>query len=281
LDGKETQVHWQVGGSLPPKPALKVVAGDTTATLLWDNLPEIMLQQPGGWNPGYQFGGYRLYRLDDWHRKSVLPSPEQWQQVAQFRPAGLGLPGPPLAALVDPSVPGDTVVYGLQHYPPGRYRFVDHGLLDGFDYLYVVTTVFTRVTFSNGAPIVDELESPLTSSFDEHITPHATASATNSRVWVVPNPYRANAPWERPSVPGDVFTRHVDFFGLPRTHSTIRIYTLAGDLVQVIDHDGSSGNGEAAWNLISRNGQDVQSGIYLFTVESSAGHQVGKFVLIR
>jgi hypothetical protein len=78
-----------------------------------------------------------------------------------------------------------------------------------------------------------------------------------------------------------VFTRHVDFFGLPRTHSTIRIYTLAGDLVQVIDHDGSSGNGEAAWNLISRNGQDVQSGIYLFTVESSAGHQVGKFVLIR
>jgi hypothetical protein len=281
LDGKETQIHWQVGGLLPPKPSLRVAAGDTTATLLWDNLPEIVLQRPGGWNPGYQFGGYRIYRVDDWRRQSLLPSPERWQQVAQFRPAGLEFAGPPLAPLIDHGVPPDSVVYGQPHYPPGRYRFVDRGLLDGFDYLYVVTTVFSRLTYSNGAPILDELESPLTASFDEHITPQSAATAQNARVWVVPNPYRANAPWERASIPGDVFTRHVDFFGLPRARSTIRIYTLAGDLVQVIDHDGTSGSGEAGWNLISRNGQDVESGIYLFTVESSAGHQVGKFVVIR
>ena len=281
LDGKETQVHWQVGGLLPPKPKLRVIAGDTVATLLWDNLPEIVLKQPGGWNPGFQFGGYRVYRLDDWHRKSILPSPERWQQIAQFRPTGLAFAGPPLEPLVDATVAGDTVVYGQQHYPPGRYRFIDHGLLDGFDYLYVVTTVFSRLTFSNGAPILDELESPLTASFDEHITPQIAASVTNSRVWVVPNPYRANAPWERPPVAGDTFTRHIDFFGLPRTRSTIRIYTLAGDLVQVIEHDGTSGNGEAEWNLISRNGQDVESGIYLFSVEAPSDHQVGKFVVIR
>ena len=281
LDGRETQVHWQVGGLLPPKPALRVVPGDTVATLLWDNLPEIVLAQPGGWAPGYRFGGYRVYRVDDWRRQSLLPSPVTWQQIAQFRPSDLAFAGPPLSTLVDPSVPSDTVAYGQPHYPPGRYRFVDHALLDGFDYLYVVTTVFTKLTFQNGAPVLDELESPLTSSFDEHVTPQEAAATGNARVWVVPNPYRANAAWERSPVPGDPFTRHVDFFGLPRARSTIRIYTLAGDLVQTLDHDGASGNGQAPWNLISRSGQDIESGIYLFTVDSSAGHQVGKFVVIR
>ena len=98
----------------------------------------------------------------------------------------------------------------------------------------------------------------------------------------VPRPNTAiSFVWERSPVPGDPFTRHVDFFGLPRARSTIRIYTLAGDLVRTLDHDGASGNGQAPWNLISRNGQDIQSGIYLFTVDSTAGHQVGRFVVIR
>jgi hypothetical protein len=41
------------------------------------------------------------------------------------------------------------------------------------------------------------------------------------------------------------------------------------------------GDGQASWNLISRNGQDVVSGIYLFSVESPGPVQRGKFVLIR
>lgn len=40
-------------------------------------------------------------------------------------------------------------------------------------------------------------------------------------------------------------------------------------------------DGQARWNLISRNGQDIVSGIYLFVVESSQGSQRGKFVVIR
>ncbi len=48
-----------------------------------------------------------------------------------------------------------------------------------------------------------------------------------------------------------------------------------------VDHDGSQGDGQAPWNLISRNGQDVESGIYLFTVDSALGHATGRFVLIR
>ena len=40
-------------------------------------------------------------------------------------------------------------------------------------------------------------------------------------------------------------------------------------------------DGQATWNLISRNGQDVTSGIYMFSVESDVGTSQGKFVLIR
>jgi hypothetical protein len=36
-----------------------------------------------------------------------------------------------------------------------------------------------------------------------------------------------------------------------------------------------------AWDLISRNTQAVVSGIYLYSVESESGNQVGKFVIIK
>ena len=36
-----------------------------------------------------------------------------------------------------------------------------------------------------------------------------------------------------------------------------------------------------AWDLISRNTQAVVSGIYLYSVESAQGTQVGKFVIIK
>ena len=87
--------------------------------------------------------------------------------------------------------------------------------------------------------------------------------------------------------------------GMPPGHWTIRIYTLAGDLVQQLRstdavnesqrgsetasnrQQDTSNDGQARWNLISRNGQDVVSGVYLFTVDSPVGHTVGRFVVIR
>ena len=154
---------------------------------------------------------------------------------------------------------------------------------DGFDYHYVVTTVAQRTVTVSGTPRVELLESPFRALFSGIVRPRFEAGDTShaGQVWVVPNPFRAHAPWEREQVPGDIFTRHLDFFGLPRAVATVRIYTLAGDLVQVLTHDGRAGDGQLAWNLISRNGQDIESGIYLFTVDSPAGHQTGRFVVIR
>jgi hypothetical protein len=280
LDGRETHVPWQVAGLTPPKPAMAVTGVDSSMEVAWDNTPENVLLA-GGWDPAYRFGGYRVYRLDDWRRESVLPGPERWQRIAAFRPPGLDFAGTPLSSITDPTVVSDGSVYGNPHFPVGRYRYVDPEVRAGFDYLYVVTTVFTKLTLIAGAPVLAELESPLTASFDDRVVPHVAAKPSPGAVWVVPNPYHGGASWERSAIPGDPFTRHLDFFGLPRARATIRIYTLAGDLVQTIVHDGANGDGQAPWNLISRNGQEVESGVYLFTVESPLGHQVGKFVLMR
>jgi hypothetical protein len=85
----------------------------------------------------------------------------------------------------------------------------------------------------------------------------------------------------------------VDFYNLPPDWTRVRIYTLSGDLVKEItpmelqpngqpQHEGKEDQ-QASWNLVSRNGQAVASGIYMFAVERQ-GRRVshrGKFVLIR
>jgi hypothetical protein len=78
---------------------------------------------------------------------------------------------------------------------------------------------------------------------------------------------------------------------MPAGQWTLRIFTISGDLVQTIRSDDLQTNGkpqkenesdgQASWNLISRNGQDVVSGIYMFSVESDSGSSRGKFVIIR
>ncbi|MFO7609922.1 MAG: hypothetical protein R6X35_12140 [Candidatus Krumholzibacteriia bacterium] len=77
----------------------------------------------------------------------------------------------------------------------------------------------------------------------------------------------------------------VVFANLPQANNTIRIYTASGDLVQTLHHDGTgAAGGSQAWNLISRNGQEITSGIYFFVVQSDrSGFEdvVGRFVVVQ
>jgi hypothetical protein len=76
----------------------------------------------------------------------------------------------------------------------------------------------------------------------------------------------------------------VVFANLPAAPCTIDVFTLAGDLVISLDHDGSNGNGQASWNLVTRNLQEVVSGIYLFVVTPHTPgfpRSTGKFVVVR
>jgi hypothetical protein len=92
-------------------------------------------------------------------------------------------------------------------------------------------------------------------------------------VKVVPNPYIAGADWE--TTEG---VRKMQFTHLPDV-CTIRIYTLAGDLVATIEHDNGSGTED--WNLLSEDQQGISSGVYFYHVSSEYGEKIAKFAVIK
>ena len=279
--GAETRIHWRETKDAPPAPTTELRPGDRRVTIAWDNLPEILLNAGLYGAPSSRFQGYRLYKVSDWRgRLGEFPSAEHWSLLAEFSAIrGDTLHGETaLARAVDSLVVSTEMRYEQPYYPVGRYAYVDSTLLNGFTYAYVVTSVYRdRSAF----PLEERIETALITSPRALAVPHVTARATAGGVWVVPNPYRGSAPWDRPAILHDALTHHIDFMGLPRDLSTIKIWTLAGDLVETIRHDGRGGDGQAAWNLVTRNGQDVASGVYLFTVESRGDTQRGRFVIIR
>lgn len=101
-----------------------------------------------------------------------------------------------------------------------------------------------------------------------------------SRVKVVPNPYLATAEWEPRPIKGNRGDRKIQFIHLP-PQSTVRIYTVRGELVQTLVHDSPVWDGSLDWNLKSSAGLDVAYGMYMYHVDSPAGEKTGKFALIK
>ena len=287
LNGNETVERWLEPGFLPPQPSYRTVALDHGVRVEWDNMPEILLKAGIALPPAQRiqprrFMGYRLWKMADWRdRRSLVPESRRWALLGAFGP-DTAFGQVPLPSVTDSSVDYLRILYELPLYPAGRYAVTDHDVLNGFDYIYAVTSLYeVNEHIPTGGLRAIVLESPLDASFDRRVVPRTEARGGVGDVWVVPNPYRGWADWNRPSTAGDPFTRHIEFLGLPREVCTVKIWTLAGDFVAQVDHDGRSGNGQASWDLVTRNGQEAVSGVYLFTVDSRAGHKVGRFVVIR
>ena len=170
----------------------------------------------------------------------------------------------------------------------GRYRYEISGLLPSQSYYFAVTA------FDYGYPQngLEPLESsPLANS--RLAFPFYSANVvedSNLQVTVFPNPYKISDDY-RGSRYEDQFRRgwterdrRLHFVNLP-SRATIKIFTLDGDLVREILHEPggtfSESTSGAWWDLISKNTQAVVSGIYLYSVESALGTQVGKIVIIK
>ena len=106
-------------------------------------------------------------------------------------------------------------------------------------------------------------------------------------IYTFPNPATREALAEfqkQPPSHSDPTGERIMFVNLPAASNTIRIYTASGDLVQTLYHDGHSQGGSTAWNLVSRNGQEIVSGIYLYIVQSDDGRFEdfqGRFTVVR
>jgi len=158
---------------------------------------------------------------------------------------------------------------------------------------------------------------PLESAKSANAKYIAPSGSARKKPGVVPNPYRADqnytrnylqlnygeedstsVSWEnRDDGTFDFFPqtdRRVYFYNLPE-RCLIRIFTVSGDLVTIINHDSGQRTSllskwnapyAEAWDLNSRNKQQVVSGLYIYSVEDlteeNKGHvDLGKFVIIR
>ncbi len=132
--------------------------------------------------------------------------------------------------------------------------------------------------------------SPFLNTYHALSTPGVARTDTTYKlnVKVVPNPYIVFNSWEKSTE-----QRYVRFTHLPN-ECTIRIYTVAGDLVKVIRHRDTNTQpldqgGTETWDFTNESpgsagtaisGQLVASGVYIYHVESPVGEAVGKLAFI-
>jgi hypothetical protein len=174
-------------------------------------------------------------------------------------------------------------------YAAYEYEYELEGLLPSKSLYMAVTTK----DFGNPQTDLDPLESsPLANAIEVYpIWSNEEVEKRELKVTVFPNPYKITGGYLEAGYeelgsqsPSPERARRIHFANLPE-RAKIRIFTLDGDLVRELDHpcDCNLQEGESmmAWDLISRNTQAVASGIYLYSVESEFGNQVGKFVIIK
>jgi hypothetical protein len=103
-----------------------------------------------------------------------------------------------------------------------------------------------------------------------------TTDSLLARVHTVPDPYYVTNPMEIA-----VNRKVLRFVNLP-AQAIIRIYSLSGVLVNVLEHNDPTGGGETTWNLRNRNNQFVASGVYFYHVETPDGKgRVGRFTVVN
>ncbi|MDH4071394.1 MAG: hypothetical protein OEV30_13340, partial [Ignavibacteria bacterium] len=182
-----------------------------------------------------------------------------------------------------------------------QYTFTDSNLVRGKTYVYSVTSIsipslaYQTIPITPDSNIIVEVPvEPLRSSVlsnSTRIDLPFSVSNEEGKVSVVPNPYRTDADYtlESGGYEGlfsqwDETKRVIKFINLPEV-CTIRVFTLSGDLVRTIKHDGRSAagisRGDANMPLVSESNRALASGIYVYTVDSQFGVQTGKFVIVR
>ena len=111
-----------------------------------------------------------------------------------------------------------------------------------------------------------------------------SADLDMSKIRVVPNPFIIQSPWDYSPQ-----KKQIQFINLPNS-CEIRVYTLTGNLVQVLKHDGASNaydrtwkGGTLDWDLMNRFNSPLASGWYIwYATDLDTGRtEKGKFAIIQ
>jgi len=168
------------------------------------------------------------------------------------------------------------------------YRHVDKSVIRGVPYFYSVVA-FDHIVLGAQQGFKAGIAGSPTSNF-VYVEPKSPAQTDwaydENRIYVVPNPVtrEALARWTLAPTNDDPTGTKIEFRNLPNGTGVIRVFTLAGDLVVELPFDATNGVGTIAWNLVSRNGQDIVSGVYLYAIEFTRPaypRVIKKFTVIR
>lgn len=240
----------------------------------------------GGWVLGLGLAGARqvadnmldaYYRDGGWGVPSLPPAPILFYQAGNGQ---VQLEWGANAETYDPF--GGYNIYRATFEPSGWtllnsenqgvYSWTDESAQNGFPYYYVVTAydseTLVESTKSNYKQTLEGTPLPVVPCWD-------VDNDWKNNVSVVPNPYRGSAAWEQ------IYFDKIAFINLPAM-CDVEIYTLAGDHVVTLEHRSTAGDsGTEFWDLLSRNDQEVTTGLYVFRVVTEDDFVISKFAIIR
>jgi len=240
----------------------------------------------GGWLVGLGLAGAREVAdnmLDAYYRDGGWGVPKLPPAPILFYQAGDGFVQLEWGANAETYTPfGGYNIYRATFEPSGwtlmrtenagTHSWTDTSVQNGFPYYYVVTAydevTTVESTKSNYRQTLEGTPVPVVPSW-------TIDAGWMDNVSVVPNPYRGSAEWEQ------TYFDKIAFINLPAM-CDIDIYTLAGDLVVTLEHRSESGAvGTEYWDLLSRNEQEITSGLYVYRVATADDFVIGKFAIIR
>ena len=268
----------------PPSPNMEIVVESNKVALYWQDNAESFLDPI---NQVADFEGYRIYGA----RKTANEALGEFTLLSEndvINDIGYNTGFNSIRITNEFGNLDSLEINGLFY----RYKFINEGIKDGWLNYYAVTA------YDRGDPDAN-LESLESSLYSNRTYVYPGVSMSDKIEWmgeptVYPNPYRGQAIWD-----GYGSRNKMIWFRNIPMMAEIRIFSLAGDLVDIIQHDetyrGADINnineqkypvmagGEHAWDLITMHDQATATGLYLFTVEdkSSGTIKEGKFLIIK
>ena len=268
----------------PPSPNMEVVVESGKVTIYWQDGAESFLDPI---SQEADFEGYRIYGArktanDDLGEFSLLLETDLNNNIGYNT-------GFSTIQITDQFGEPDSVLINNTYY---QYKFENANIKDGWLNYYAVTA------YDQGDPDAN-LESLESSIYSNRVYVFPGKAAAKENDWVgeptvYPNPFKGQALWDGYGSRSKMLW----FRNLPN-EAEIRIFSLAGDLVDIIQHEESyngadianidaqknplMAGGEHAWDLITMHDQATASGLYLFTVEDKDSGQIkeGKFLIIK
>jgi len=268
----------------PPSPNMEVVVESGKVTIYWQDGAESFLDPI---SQEADFEGYRIYGA----RKTANEELGEFSLLLEIdlkNDIGYNT-GFSIIRIINEFGEPDSMLINDTYY---NYKFDNANIKDGWLNYYAVTA------YDQGDPDAN-LESLESSIYSNRVYVFPGKAAANKNDWigeptVYPNPFKGQALWDGYGSRSKMLW----FRNLPN-EAEIRIFSLAGDLVDIIQHEESyngadianidaqknplMAGGEHAWDLITMHDQATASGLYLFTVEDKNSGQIkeGKFLIIK